>query len=84
MTEKEVREIALSVYMEHNEEIINGLVRLIPQMTTKEVVQYLGVSRQWISKNRDIFNGRVVNRRGDLRFPTAKVVEYKRKHLKEF
>jgi len=83
MTALQVREISSEVYMEHNKQIINGLIKIKPQMTTKEAVNYLGCSRQWLSSNRELFAAKVLNRRGDLSFSAAKVVEYKRKNLIE-
>jgi len=81
MTTVEVQEIAANVYWKHNQELVNGLVQLKPTMTTKEVCKFLNVERHWLSKNRHLFNGKVINKRGDLNFEASKVVTYKRRKL---
>lgn len=81
MEASEVREISAEVYWEHNEKIVNGLIALKPSMSTKEACKYLSCERHWLSKNRHLFGGRVVNKRGDLKFDATKVVAYKRKQL---
>ena len=81
ITAEQIREISSEVYWEHNHRIINGLIELKPTMTTKEVCKYLGCERHWLSRNRNLFGGTVINKRGDLNFDATKVVAYKRKEL---
>ncbi len=81
MTPQEVREISTEVYFENNKQIVNGLIALKPKYSTKEACAFLGCDRQWLSRNRHIFGGRVKNRRGDLEYDVTKVVCYKRKMM---
>ena len=81
MTATQVREISSEVYMEHNKEIINSLIKIKPRMTTKEAVAYLKCDKRFLYKNLELFNGKVINLSNHYNFETAKLVEFKRKNL---
>lgn len=53
------------------------LISITPELTTKQACKMLGCERHWLSKNKHLFGGYVVNKRGDLKFPTNKILEYK-------
>ena len=81
MSPEEVRRISEQVYFENNQKIVNGLIQMKPKFSTKEACVFLKCDRQWLSKNRHQFGGRVKNRRGDLEYDVGLVVLYKRKQL---
>ena len=80
MTREEVKEIAQEVYRQ-NEKIVAGLIRLVPKMATKEVCEFLDCDRRWLYSNKEMFGGKIKNRRGDLEFETSKVATYKRRMI---
>ena len=79
MTPEQVKEIVRGVLKER-ESISEGLLRLVPSCTTREACTFLECSRRWIFKNKDLFEYRIKNMRGDLEFTTASLVEYKLKN----
>lgn len=58
--------------------VFRVLVGLHPEVKTDEACEMLNCSRPWLTKNKHLFNGRIINRRGDLRFSTTKIIQYKR------
>lgn len=48
-----------------------------PTMTTKEVAKFLGMSKEWVQKHKEQLGGKRANRRGDLRFRTDTILDYK-------
>jgi len=74
----EVKHIALTVLKEVGI-TVSSVVQFKPKMKTREVCEYLPCDRKWLYKNKDLFGGRIVNRRKDYEFDTDKVVNYKLK-----
>lgn len=46
-------------------------------MTTREVAKFLGMSREWVQKNKTLLQGQRSNKRGDLKFNTERILQYK-------
>lgn len=76
MTESQVRNIALETF-EYCMDCINYFKEEHPTMKTKEVAKYLGMSKEWVQKNKVVLGGKRSNKRGDLRFRTDKILDYK-------
>jgi hypothetical protein len=79
MTRAEVKEITLETLKEVGLSV-SRLTSFKPKMKTTEVVKYLECDRHWLYKNREVFNGRRKNSRGDFEFDTERVVNYKIKN----
>ena len=76
MTRDEAQEITKETLSEVGLSI-SRLTSFKQKMKTSEVVKYLECDRKWLYNNRDIFNGRRKNSRGDYEFDTERVVNYK-------
>ncbi|WP_286760932.1 hypothetical protein [Salegentibacter sp. UBA1130] len=76
MTKEEVETIVMQTLNKKGLSI-SKLTSFKPKMKTTEVVKYLECDRKWLYNNRDVFNGRRKNSRGDYEFDTEKVVNYK-------
>ena len=60
---------------------VRELIAANPEVNTKLACKMLNVNRNWLSKNRHLFKGRVINRRGDLRFSTLKIIQFKKQGI---
>lgn len=78
LTEAQVRDIALETY-EYCMECINHFKSEHPTMTTIEVARFFNRGRDWVISRRNELGGYRINKRGDLRFKTDKVLDYKLK-----
>ena len=76
------------MYLHENEikKLINAelsafkeLVEATPEVDSKLACKMLGCGRLWLVKNKHLFGARVVNKRGDRRFSTIKILKYKRR-----
>ena len=65
-------------YFKTHHNIVSGLIAIKPKMRTKEASKFISRHRTWLSENRELFDGRVINGRGDLEFDTMKLVEFRK------
>lgn len=82
MTSIEVRNIALEVVKENND-INRALLELVPTLSTKQACKLLKCGRKWLYRNKHLFGGQRVSKRGDLKFETIKIMRYHEKTLQE-
>jgi hypothetical protein len=57
---------------------VKELIQANLEVDSKLACKMLGCQRVWLVKNRRLFDARVINRRGDRRFSTVKILQFKK------